>query len=212
MAWKKNDHRFAGGPDHTVGHQRAAICLLRGIKQAKRKEIEVLSHTDIGLSDDDVGVKGSLSRVRRMVMPAKGQAEIIEGTSAEKAARISCNRQGTTGRSTRMSGLLVIAEHRQGELTPASLECISAAAALRAEKDQPIAVAVLASNPDQYSTQLNLGGVDEVVRITTPDDEFQVDTYEAAIGALIDTRQPAVVLMPHSVDAWGYAPVVAAPG
>ena len=72
-----------------LGINEPRYASLRGIKQAKRKEIEVLSHTDLGLADEDVGVQGSLSRVRRMVMPAKGQAEIIEGTSAEQAARLS---------------------------------------------------------------------------------------------------------------------------
>jgi len=111
-----------------------------------------------------------------------------------------------------MSGLLVIAEHRQSELTPASLECISAARQLQAEKNQPLMVAVLASDPGKYSEQLNLEGVDEIIRITTPDDEFQADTYEAAISALISERQPTVVLVPHSVDAWSYAPVIAVRG
>lgn len=109
-----------------------------------------------------------------------------------------------------MSGLLVISEHRQGELTPASLECITAARQLQAEKSQPLTVAVLASDPDKYSGRLNLEGVDQIVRIATRDDEFQVDTYEAAISALISERQPAVVLVPHSVDAWSFAPVIAA--
>ncbi len=72
-----------------LGINEPRYASLRGIKQAKRKEIEVLSHADIGLADDDVGVKGSLSRVRRMITPEKGQAEFIEGTSAEKAARIT---------------------------------------------------------------------------------------------------------------------------
>jgi electron transfer flavoprotein alpha subunit len=111
-----------------------------------------------------------------------------------------------------MSGLLVISEHRQGELTPASLECITAARRLKTEKNQSLMVAVLASDPDQYSAQLNLDGVDEIIRINTPEDEFQVDTHEAAIGALISERQPTVILVPHSVDAWSYAPVIAMRG
>ena len=111
-----------------------------------------------------------------------------------------------------MSGLLVITEHRQSELTPASLECITAARQLKAEKSEPLMVAVLASDPDKYSEQFNLEGVDEIVRITTPEVEFQVDTYEAAISALISERQPSVVLVPHSVDAWSYAPVISARG
>ena len=62
---------------------------LRGIKQARAKPVEKLSHVDLGLSDDDVGEAGSASRVRRMYMPEKGQAELIEGTPAEQAARIA---------------------------------------------------------------------------------------------------------------------------
>jgi electron transfer flavoprotein beta subunit len=62
---------------------------LRGIKQARAKPIEVLSHSDLGLSDDEIGERGSLFKVRRMLMPEKGQAELIEGTPAEQAARIA---------------------------------------------------------------------------------------------------------------------------
>lgn len=61
---------------------------LRGIKQAKAKEVEALTHKDLGLSDDDVGEAGSASRVRRMYVPEKGQAELIEGSPAEQAARL----------------------------------------------------------------------------------------------------------------------------
>lgn len=111
-----------------------------------------------------------------------------------------------------MSGLLVIAEHRQGEMTPASFECITAARQLKAEKNQPLMVAVLASDTGKYSEQLNLDGVDEIITITTPEEEFQVDNYEVAISALISERQPTVVLVPHSVDAWSYAPVIATRG
>ena len=72
-----------------LGINEPRYASLRGIKQAKRKDIAVLSHADLGLADDDVGVQGSLSRLRRMVMPEKGQAELIEGTSAEQAARLT---------------------------------------------------------------------------------------------------------------------------
>jgi electron transfer flavoprotein beta subunit len=72
-----------------LGINEPRYASLRGIKQAKRKEIEILSHEDIGLTDDDVGVKGSSFHVRRMVMPEKGQAEFIEGTPAEQAARLT---------------------------------------------------------------------------------------------------------------------------
>jgi electron transfer flavoprotein beta subunit len=71
-----------------LGINEPRYASLRGIKQAKAKPVEVLSHTDLGLSDEEVGEAGSASRVRRMYLPEKGQAELIEGTPAEQAARI----------------------------------------------------------------------------------------------------------------------------
>ncbi len=70
---------------------------LRGIKQARAKPVEVLSHTDLGLDDVEVGESGSLSRVRRMFSPERGQAELIAGTAAEQAARIADIVKAATG-------------------------------------------------------------------------------------------------------------------
>lgn len=62
---------------------------LRSIKQAAAKPIEVLSPEDLGLGAADVGERGSLSRVRRMYIPEKGRAQMIEGTVEEQAARLA---------------------------------------------------------------------------------------------------------------------------
>jgi electron transfer flavoprotein beta subunit len=62
---------------------------LRSIKQAAAKPVEVLSPEDLGVAAGDVGESGSLSRVRRMYIPEKGRAEMIEGTVEEKAARLA---------------------------------------------------------------------------------------------------------------------------
>jgi electron transfer flavoprotein beta subunit len=62
---------------------------LRSIKQAAAKPIEVLSLEDLGLAEGDVGARGSLSRVRRMYIPDKGRAEMIEGGVEEQAARLA---------------------------------------------------------------------------------------------------------------------------
>ena len=40
--------------------------------------------------------------------------------------------------------------------------------------------------------------------------EFDPDTFEAAVGALIEERKPEVVLVAHSVDSFGYAAALAA--
>ena len=72
-----------------LGINEPRYASLRGIKQARAKPVEELSHSDLGLSDEDVGEAGSASRVRRMYVPEKGQAELIEGTLAEQGARLA---------------------------------------------------------------------------------------------------------------------------
>ena len=62
---------------------------LRSIKQAAAKPIEVLSLSDLNMDAGDVGEAGSLSRVRRMYLPDKGRAQIIEGDAAQQAARLA---------------------------------------------------------------------------------------------------------------------------
>jgi electron transfer flavoprotein beta subunit len=62
---------------------------LRSIKQAAAKPIELLSLADLSLSAADVGAAGSASRVRRMYLPDKGRAQLIEGDAAAQAGRLA---------------------------------------------------------------------------------------------------------------------------
>lgn len=71
-----------------LGINKPRYASLRGIKQAAAKPIEEISLADIGLSAVDVGVGSSTSRVRRMYIPAKGRAQMIEGTIVEQAAKL----------------------------------------------------------------------------------------------------------------------------
>lgn len=71
-----------------LGINKPRYASLRGIKQAAAKPVEELSLDDLGLTPADVGTGCALSRVRRMYVPAKGRAAMIEGTPAEKAARL----------------------------------------------------------------------------------------------------------------------------
>jgi len=62
---------------------------LRSIKQAAAKPIEVLSLGDLDIKQSDVGESGSRARVRRMYVPDRGRAEMIEGGVEEQAARLA---------------------------------------------------------------------------------------------------------------------------
>ena len=111
-----------------------------------------------------------------------------------------------------MKTILVIAEHRRNELRPVSLEVIAAAQSLRQAADDKIVVAVLGSDVQGFVPALSVKGVDEVVTVKTASAEFDPDIFEAAVASLITTRNPAVVLMPHSVDSLGFAATLARKG
>jgi electron transfer flavoprotein alpha subunit len=108
-----------------------------------------------------------------------------------------------------MSGILVVAEQRRGELRPVSLELIAAAQGLR-RKGEQIAVTVLGPTPARFVPALSLAGVDQIVTIQTAAPEFDPDTFEATLAALIGARSPDVVVVAHSVDSFGYAAALAA--
>jgi electron transfer flavoprotein alpha subunit len=108
-----------------------------------------------------------------------------------------------------MSGILVIAEQRRGELRPVSLDLLSAALRLRRANEE-VAVAILSDSPDRFVGALGFAGVDEIVTVKVAAPEFDPDTFESAVGALIAERKPDVVLVAHSVDSFGFAAALAA--
>jgi electron transfer flavoprotein beta subunit len=62
---------------------------LRSIKQAAAKPIELLPPAELGLTSSDLGEAGSASRVRRMSVPDKGRAQLIEGDVAAQADQLA---------------------------------------------------------------------------------------------------------------------------
>jgi electron transfer flavoprotein alpha subunit len=68
---------------------------------------------------------------------------------------------------------------------------------------------MLSDTPERFTASLSLAGVDEIVTVKTAAPEFDPDTFESAVGALIDQRNPDVVLVAHSVDSFGYAAALA---
>ena len=103
-----------------------------------------------------------------------------------------------------MSGILIVAEHRRGELRPVTLEIVGAAQAARRSADERVAVALLADEPQRLIPAVSVAGVDEIVMVQTPSGDFDPDVLEAAVRALIEARSPALVLVPHSIDSFDH--------
>lgn len=110
---------------------------------------------------------------------------------------------------TQRKGILVVAEHRQGELRPVSLELVSAVQEARAAIGGTLSVAVIGHQGRAFEPALSVPGVDTLVFVETPEREFDADTWEAAVIALADELKPALVLVANSVDSMAFAPAAA---
>ncbi len=109
-----------------------------------------------------------------------------------------------------MSGILILAEHRRGELRPGVIEAIGAAEQIKSGAGGPVSVLVLAPDPGKYRAALSVGCVDEVILANSAAaEEFEPHLFQAALHQLISERAPSVVLIPHSVDGCGVAPALA---
>jgi electron transfer flavoprotein alpha subunit len=111
-----------------------------------------------------------------------------------------------------MSGVLVVAEARRGELRDVSLELIGAAKALSAAGAGPLAVAVVDADPARFRDALAVDGVDSLLAVKTPVEHFEPHVAQRALEGLIEQEQPSAVLLGHSIDSLGFAPAVAARG
>jgi electron transfer flavoprotein alpha subunit len=109
-----------------------------------------------------------------------------------------------------MSGVLVVAETRRGELRDVSLELVTAALSVKDDAGGRVSVAVIDHQPDRYVDQLAVDGVDEVLLVPTPTEHFEAHVAGRALSELIATESPSLVLLGFTIDSLGYAPAVAA--
>lgn len=106
-----------------------------------------------------------------------------------------------------MANLLVVAEQRNGELSPTSLECVSALKGVKQDGDQ-LSVVVVAEDPGALVSALSVPGVDEIITVKASND-FQPDLIEGVVCELAKERSPRIIAAAHTVDAWSYAPAIA---
>ncbi len=104
-----------------------------------------------------------------------------------------------------MSSVLVVAEHLRGEVRDVTRELVTAGRQLG-----QVTVAMIARDPAALARAVDVDGVSEIVTVAAGADEFENDVHQQALEALIESRQPDIVLLAFTVNAMGYAPAVAA--
>jgi electron transfer flavoprotein alpha subunit len=113
-----------------------------------------------------------------------------------------------------MSGILVCAEARDGELRPVSFELIAAGRSLSEQGAGPLAVALIGAerDTDAHIAQLQGIGVEEIIVVPTALEHFEAHIAQAALESLIAQHRPTVVLAAHTIDSLSFAPALAARG
>jgi electron transfer flavoprotein alpha subunit len=109
-----------------------------------------------------------------------------------------------------MSGILVVAESRRGELRDVSMELIGAALGLKEQAGGRVAVAIIGADVSQHTDALAVAGVDEVLTVQAPGENFEAHAHGEALVALIEQESPTLVLLGHTIDSLGFGPAVAA--
>lgn len=110
----------------------------------------------------------------------------------------------------RASGVLVVAETRRGELREVSLELVTAAAGIAGDAGGRLVVAVIGADAERFAPELGAEGVEEVLTVPAPTEHFEAHVWQRALEGLIESEQPALVLLGHTIDSLGFAPAVAA--
>jgi len=101
-----------------------------------------------------------------------------------------------------MSGILVVAEQREGKLNTLSLEALAFAQKLGAMLGEPVSGAVLGS-------ETGLPGTPTWAVISPLLADYTSDGYVSALQQLIDKLQPSFVVFPHTYQVRDFAPALA---
>lgn len=107
--------------------------------------------------------------------------------------------------------VLLVAEQRQGELNPASLETLVAAQRIAAAGGAELVMALPGASAADVLAPVAAYQVDRLLAVEHAAlDPYGPDAYTAAVEALVRDLQPDWVLFPHTYQVRDYAPCVAA--
>ncbi|PYX74087.1 MAG: electron transfer flavoprotein subunit alpha/FixB family protein [Acidobacteria bacterium] len=106
--------------------------------------------------------------------------------------------------------ILVVVEQREGKLNRVSWETLTAGQALAAETGWTLEAAVLGSRTGTLAKEVAAKKVAKVYVIESPKLEpYTPDAFVAALKQFISSKQPKLVLMPHTYQVRDFVPKLA---
>lgn len=105
--------------------------------------------------------------------------------------------------------VLVLVEHRQGEIRDITFEMLTKAAELADETDSKVSAVLLTDDADGFIDQLK-PWADEILLHEDPKYEFfNSDVYEQALADIIADKTPDLIMIGHSAQGMELAPSLA---
>jgi electron transfer flavoprotein alpha subunit len=106
--------------------------------------------------------------------------------------------------------ILVIVEQREGKFNRVSWETLAAGQALAAETGWALETAVTGNNVASLASELATKKVSKVYAVESPRLEpYTPDAFATALKQLIESKQPRLVLMPHTYQVRDFVPKLA---
>ncbi|HET9743569.1 MAG TPA: electron transfer flavoprotein subunit alpha/FixB family protein [Terriglobales bacterium] len=107
--------------------------------------------------------------------------------------------------------ILVIVEQREGKLNRVSYETLTAAQQIAAQTGWALEAAVAGSGIDLIAQEIAKVKLARVYAIESPQlERYTADAYVAALKQFVSSKQPRLVLMPHTYQVRDFAPKLAA--
>src|SRR6202451_2493371 len=106
--------------------------------------------------------------------------------------------------------ILVIVEQREGKLNRVSWETLTAGQALAAETGWTLEAAVLGADVANFANEVAAKKIAKVYALQSPKLEpYTPDAFSAALKQFIESKQPKLVLMPHTYQVRDFIPKLA---
>src|SRR5450755_4672546 len=106
--------------------------------------------------------------------------------------------------------ILVIVEQREGKLNRVSWETITAGQAIAAATGWALEAAVVGGNAASFAAEIAAKKVAKVYAIESPKLEpYTPDAFAAALKQFLSSKQPKLVLMPHTYQVRDFVPKLA---
>jgi len=106
--------------------------------------------------------------------------------------------------------ILVVVEQREGKLNRVSWETLTAGQALAADTGWTLEAAVVGSGVASFASEVAAKKVSKVFAVESPRLEpYTPDAFSSALKQFIESKQPKLVLMPHTYQVRDFIPKLA---